>query len=44
MPFPGVGKVWKFMDSRIIVNEFISTKLGQDFRAVLLGDVSKLDR
>ena len=40
VPFPGAGKVWKFMDSRIIINEFISTKLGQDFRAVLLGDVS----
>ena len=40
VPFPGAGQVWKFMDSRIIINEFLSTKLGQDFRAVLLGDVS----
>jgi hypothetical protein len=40
VPFPGAGNVWVFKESQILINEFLSPKLGQDFRAILIGDVS----
>ena len=40
VPFPGAGNVWVFKESQIQINEFLSAKLGQDFKAILIGDVS----
>ena len=40
VPFPGAGNVCVFKESQIQINEFLSAKLGQDFKAILIGDVS----
>ena len=40
VPFPGAGKVWDFLPEERLYSPFNSNLSGQDFTAVLLGDVS----
>ena len=40
LPFPGVGKVWAFSPNDINLTIFNASLLGQDFKAILMGDVS----
>ena len=40
LPFPGVGKVWAFTPNDSNLTIFNASLLGQDFKAILMGDVS----
>ena len=40
LPFPGAGKVWEFQPGRRTVQGLTNDLNGQDFTAILLGDVS----
>ncbi len=40
LPFPGIGKVWAFQPSTRSYSPLASDVSGQDFTAVLIGDVS----